>query len=187
MIIIEDTIISDEVVTKQFCCDLSKCKGCCCIEGDAGAPLEEAELSLLEQYFPEYKQFMDPEAQEMIEVTGFFDIDTTNDFTTPLIHTSACIYAYTDKDSILKCAIEKAYDQGLIPFKKPISCHLYPIRLTKLKEGTAVNYQQWFICKDAVTLGENLKLPVHEFLKEPLIRKFGQEWYEVLCQSAAHI
>lgn len=180
MIIIENTLVSDVIVEKKFCCDLEKCKGACCVEGDAGAPLEENEPPILEELYPYYKEYLTPEGIKAIKKHGFFVIDEDKEFLTPMVKRDKyCAYVYFDRD-IAKCAIEKAYNEGKIKFRKPISCHLYPIRIKEMKDIDAVNYHEWHICKAACELGEKKNISVIRFLEEPLKRKYGEEWYEAL-------
>ncbi|HNW99148.1 MAG TPA: DUF3109 family protein [Bacteroidales bacterium] len=180
MIIIENTLVSENIVDKKFVCDLSKCKGECCVAGDAGAPLEESELPILEELYPYYKEYLTPEGIKAIKKHGFFVVDDDKEFLTPMVSKEKyCAYVYYDGD-IAKCAIEKAFFEGKIKFRKPISCHLYPVRITQLRDVDAVNYHQWDICKCACELGEKKNVPVFRFLEEPLKRKYGEEWYRAL-------
>ncbi|MEG1497998.1 MAG: DUF3109 family protein [Bacteroidales bacterium] len=180
MIALEKTLLSDEIFTECFCCDLNKCKGCCCIEGDAGAPLEEEELPLLEKYFPIYKKYMSEAGLSALEKHGeLFDISLLDgSFLTPLIQGRDCVYLTKEENGIASCAIEKAYLAKEIDFRKPISCHLFPIRIQTYPQYDAVNYFHWSICKEARILGKRKKIPVFQFLKEPLLRKYGQAWYK---------
>jgi len=179
MIIIQNTIISEDVKEKQFACNLAVCKGICCVLGDAGAPLEEKEIALLEKYFPDYKINMPEDGIKTVETEGYYVLDNDNEYVTPLVAGKHCAYVYFEND-IAKCAIEKAYLEGKIPFKKPISCHLYPVRISKYDTIDAVNYHEWEVCKSACELGNKTNMPIYKFLKEPLIRKYGEKWYEVL-------
>lgn len=179
MLIVNNVLVSDELIENSFCCDLSHCQGACCIEGDIGAPLHPLEIGDLDEYYPVFKKYMTEEGVGKIEEDGFFDYDMDGHFVTPLLQDEACAYIYYE-DGIAKCAIEKAYDNGEIPFKKPISCHLYPIRVKELPDCDALNYHRWIVCKPACEKGEALKLPVYRFLKEPLIRKYGETWWEEL-------
>ncbi len=180
MILIEETVISEDVKEKQFVCNLEKCKGACCVEGDLGAPLEESELQVLIDLYDKIKPYLSEEGIKAIEEQGVFVVDEENDFSTPTIGDKECAYAIYDKEGILKCGIEQAYNDEVIDFKKPISCHLYPIRVTKYEEYHALNYDQWSICTDACELGEKLGVPVYKFLQEPLERAYGEEWYHKL-------
>lgn len=187
MIQIDDTIISTDILKKEFVCNLQKCKGICCVEGDSGAPLDEDELPVLEEIFPKIKSHLRPEGIKAIEEQGTYVKDFDGEWVTPLVDGNECAYVVFEKNGITKCGIEKAYEAGDIDFQKPISCHLYPIRLTKLKEFTAVNYDRWDICSDACSLGKELNVTVAEFLKKPLIKRFGEEWFEELMQAKEEI
>lgn len=180
MILIENTVISDDIAEKFFVCNLDKCKGACCVEGDLGAPLEEVELPILDEIYDVVKPYLSKEGIEAIEKQGKYILDEEGDYSTTTIDNRECAYAIYDERGILKCGIEQAYLDGKIDFKKPISCHLYPIRVTKYDEFHALNYDRWSICSPACELGEQLSVPVYKFLKEPLIRAFGEEWYEEL-------
>ncbi len=180
MIEVENVYLSDDVVKLHFCCDISKCNGMCCIEGDAGAPLEKEEVENLQENLEEIIPYMRQECVEIVKNAGVFDYDEDGELVTPLINNQDCAFVYYEK-AIAKCAIEKAWQDGKIAFRKPISCHLYPIRLSKLNSGvTAVNFHYWFICDDALSLGEKKGIPVYVFLKDALISKFGQAWYNKL-------
>ena len=180
MIVVENTLISELIAERKFVCDLSQCKGECCVAGDAGAPLEEAEALILEKHYPHYKEYLTEKGIKTIDKHGFFELDADNDFLTPLVREDKyCVYAFFDED-IAKCAIEKAFNEGRIDFRKPISCHLYPIRITSFKDVDALNYHHWDVCQPACEHGEKLNVPVYKFLKEPLQRKYGKEWYEEL-------
>ncbi len=172
------TIVSEDILEKEFVCNLSSCKGICCVEGEAGAPLDEDELSTLMDIYPKVKPFLRKEGIEAIEDQGLY-VYYEGEYETPLIDGRECAYAIFDNGFAL-CGIEKAYREGIIDWKKPISCHLYPIRIMEYSEFSAVNYHKWPICDDACTLGEELKVPVYKFTKESLIRKFGEDWYSEL-------
>jgi hypothetical protein len=182
MIIIENTLISELLTERNFVCDLTKCKGACCVDGDAGAPLTEEEAGLLEDLFPLYKEYMTPESIDTVEKNGFFYIDSDNDILTSLFEGRQCVYVYHE-DEIAKCAVEKAFNEGKINFRKPISCHLYPCRISVFKDVDAVNYHEWDVCKAARELGDKLNIPVYQFLKEALIRKYGTDWYQYLTEA----
>ncbi len=184
MIQIEDTIVSMDVVEEMFLCDLSVCKGICCVEGESGAPLEEEELPLLREVLPHVWDDLSPEAQKVIEKQGVAYLDEDNEFVTSIVDGKDCVFTCYDEDGICKCAIEKAYREGKVSFYKPISCHLYPIRVAKYREFRAVNYHRWSVCQAAVKLGKLNGLRAYQFLKEPLIRKFGEEWYKQLDEVA---
>jgi len=182
MIVFENTIISDDIVTEKFVCDLSQCKGACCIQGDTGAPLLEEELSVLDDIFEDIKAYLTEESITTIEQQGKYFIDVQGEYVTALIDGKQCAYVVTDDNGIAHCAIEKAFNDGVINFRKPISCYLYPIRVTKYNDYDAINYHQWDICKEARCLGKKLDVSVLHFLKEPIIQRFGKEMYEVLTQ-----
>jgi hypothetical protein len=180
MIIIDDTLISDEIYTESFVCDLSACSGGCCVHGDAGAPLEKSEIKILADIFSVVKPYMRAEGIQAVEQGGTHLEDAAGDLTTPLVNGQECAYVFFDEKIIAKCAIEKAWEEGKTDFKKPISCHLYPIRITKYSSYEALNYHRWPICNIARVKGKSLKVKIYQFLKEPLIRKYGAAWYEQL-------
>lgn len=174
------TIVSETIIEKDFVCNLSACKGACCIEGDAGAPLEEAEVKILKDLYPKVKPFLRQEGIEAIEQQGTSITTAFGDLETPLINGADCAYVTFDDKGTALCGIEEAYNQGDIDWKKPVSCHLYPIRVKDYSEFSAVNYDQWDICDDACTLGKELQTPIYKFVKQALIRKFGEDWYAEL-------
>lgn len=177
MIILDKTVLSDDIKERHFVCDLTKCKGACCIEGDLGAPLEKEELSMIEDSYEAVKPYLSKEGLAVIEKEGLYILDEEGDYSTTTIDNKECAFAIYDEKNILKCGIEQAYLDGKTKWKKPISCHLYPIRVTKYDHYDALNYDQWDICDAACKLGSNLKVPIYKFLKEPLIRKYGEQWY----------
>jgi len=181
MILLDKTLLSDDLRDIFFCCDLAKCKGDCCVEGDAGAPLEEEEISLLEDYIDVIKPYMMEEGVREVEQTGIFDYDSGGKFVTPLIKGKECVFVYFEA-GIARCAIENAFREKVIPFPKPVSCHLYPIRITKIASGDTMNYHKWPICNKALENGRKLKLPLYQFLEEALIRKYGRSWYNKLLK-----
>jgi len=183
MILIENAVISDDIKEKAFVCDLEKCKGACCVEGDLGAPLEESELKELEDSYKAVKPYLSQAGVEAIEKGGLYIKDFEGDFSTTTIGGKECAFAIYDNEGILKCGIEQAYLDGKTKFQKPISCHLYPIRITKYDHYEALNYDRWSICTAACTLGEKLGVPIYKFLKGPLIRKYGADWYQELCDD----
>ena len=187
MIQIDDTLVSLDVIERYFLCDLSKCKGECCVEGDSGAPLEDSELAKLQKVLPIIWDDLSPKAQEVINKQGVAYIDEEGDTVTSIVNGKDCVFTCYDADGTCKCAIEKAYREGKTDFYKPVSCHLYPIRVTQYRDFKAVNYHRWSVCKAAEILGKKEQLPVYKFLKEPLIRKFGQAWYKALELSLIHI
>lgn len=178
------TIVSDDVLEKEFVCNLTACKGQCCIDGDAGAPLDKDETAILEEIYPKIKSYLRAEGIDSIEQQGTWVVGEDGDFETPLVNNKECAYVIFDGDTAL-CGIEQAYNEGLIQWKKPISCHLYPIRIKEYSQFSAVNYNRWHICDDACVLGKELEVPVYKFLKEPLIRKYGEDWYTELENVAA--
>lgn len=182
MIIVGDTCVSDDIADKLFVCHIEKCKGACCVEGHLGAPLEEDELQILEEIYEKVEPYLTNEGKQVINEEGFYIIDHEGDYSTPTINGRECVYAIYNK-GVLQCGIEKAYLENKISYRKPISCHLYPIRITHYDQYDAINYDRWHICKDACTFGEKLGVPLYKFLKEPLIRKYGIEWYEELVRE----
>ena len=180
MLQIDDTIISLELLDEHFMCDLNACKGICCIEGDDGAPLEENEVKIIEELLPIIWDDLTEVSKEVIRKQGVSYIDGDGEPVTSIVNGAECVFTYTDQDGMCKCAIEKAFREGKTDFYKPISCHLYPVRLQKYDEFTAVNYHRWGVCNCARKLGGKLGVPVYQFLKEPLIRRFGHEWFEQL-------
>ncbi len=181
MILIDDILISDDVLNEQFLCNLKACKGACCVEGDLGAPLNDDELPIFQEIYEAVKPYLTLEGIAEIEQQGFYVQDEEGGgFATPLIDGAACVYIAYDADGTAKCGIEQAYLNGKINWKKPISCHLYPIRIEKMKYYTALNYDRWDICAAACEFGKKHQLPVYQFLKEPLIRRFGEDFYEKL-------
>ena len=183
MLQIDDTIISLDVIESQFICDLCKCKGQCCVDGESGAPLEKDENDKINEILPVIWDELSPEAKALIEVQGISYKDYDGELVTSIIKGEECVFTYFDEDGVCKCVIDKAYREGRITVPKPISCHLYPIRLQKYPNFTAVNYHKWSVCKPAVELGEREDVELYKFLKEPLIRKFGEKWYNELCDT----
>lgn len=180
------TIVSEAILENQFVCNLSACHGACCVDGDAGAPLLESELEILERIYPDVKPFLRPEGIAAIEAQGTFVVGTDGTLETPLIDERDCAYVIFDGKTAL-CGIEQAYNQGVIDWKKPVSCHLYPVRVKDFSEFAAVNYDEWDICDPACVLGAELKVPVYKFVKEALVRRFGQAWYDELEKVAAEL
>jgi hypothetical protein len=180
MLQIDDTIISFDIFEKRFVCDLQACKGLCCVEGDSGAPLNYNEIDKLSEILPVIWDDLSNEAKEVINNQGIFYFDQEGEPVTSIVNGRECVFTFTDKEGIWKCAIEKAYNEGKTDFQKPVSCHLYPIRIQKFNVFAAVNYHKWDVCNNACILGEKLKTPLYKFLKNPLIRRFGEDWYSQL-------
>ena len=181
MIAIDNVLLSDEIVEEQFVCDLDKCKGGCCVDGDCGAPLTEEETKIIAHIYPKIKSYLTPEYLPEIKRQGTHTIDDQYGYVTPTVNGGICVYGYTDERGIVKCGIEKAWKDGKINFRKPISCHLFPIRITQYPGYEAVNYEpRPTLCKPACKLGKQLKVPVYVFLKDSLIRKYGEEFYGTL-------
>ena len=183
MIQVEDKIISLDIFEKHFVCDLNACKGACCVEGDSGAPLLKEEEKILDEIYQKIRPYMRKEGIFEIENQGVAVYDSDGDLTTPLVNNHECAFA-TFENGITKCTIEKAYNDGVVDFKKPISCHLFPIRIKEYRDFDAVNYEEIKICKPACECGSKLEVPVYVFLKEPLIRKYGEDWYKELLEAA---
>ncbi len=183
MIQVEDKIISLDIFEKHFVCDLNACKGACCIEGDAGAPLSHEEEKILGKIYEKVKPYMREEGIIEVENQGVAVYDEEGDLTTPLVNNNECAFVIFE-NGITKCTIEKAYNDGIIDFKKPISCHLFPIRIKEYRDFDAVNYEEIKICKPACECGSKLEVPVYVFLKESLIRKYGEDWYKELLEAA---
>lgn len=184
MIQIEDIVVSSDILTEKFICNLEACQGECCIEGDAGAPVEKNEVAELEKVLPVVWDELSPEAQAVIKKQGVVYTDQDGDLVTSIVDNKNCVFTCYDEKGCCYCAIEKAYREGRCNFYKPISCHLYPIRIENYGPYTAVNYHRWDVCKAAVILGKMKGVPVYQFLKEPLIRKFGADWYQMLSDCA---
>jgi hypothetical protein len=186
---IQDKIISTQIFEKQFVCDLSACKGACCIEGNGGAPVTQEEVQIIEQNLTKILPYMRPEGIAAVTASGVVYQDGDFEPATTLVKGKECAFVYFDQTKTAKCAIEKAHREGTIDFIKPISCHLYPIRTKKFSEYTALNYEKWDICAPACACGEKLDVPVYKFLKEPLTRAFGPEFYkelEIVAKELKH-
>ncbi|MEH6764025.1 MAG: DUF3109 family protein [Aequorivita antarctica] len=181
------TIVSEDLITKDFVCNLNACKGACCIEGEAGAPVTEEEIEILKEIYPKVKPFLRPEGIAAIEKQGTHIKTDLDELETPLVEDKECAYVtFTDK-GIASCGIEDAFNAGATDFRKPISCHLYPVRIQEYSEFAAVNYHRWPICDDACTLGKELQVPVYKFVKTALIRRFGENWYDELEKVASEM
>lgn len=177
MLQIDDTLISFDLIEKHFLCDLSQCKGACCIEGDSGAPLEMSELSVLDRILPVVWDDLSPKAQEVIKRQGVAYIDAGGETVTSIVDGEDCVFTCYDEKGICSCAIEKAYHAGKIDFYKPVSCHLYPVRIKRYETFNAINLDRWSICKPAEILGKREGVRAYKFLKAPLVRRFGEDWY----------
>lgn len=185
MVEIGDTVVSFDLFEQQFCCDLGICRGQCCVEGDSGAPLEPDELAQLEEALPAVWDDLSPVARHVIDRQGVAYVDCQGDLVTSIVDGRECVFSYVDAaDGVCKCAFEKAFREGRSTFCKPVSCHLYPVRLTRYKDFTAVNYHRWNVCSCAEKKGHLLGLPVYKFLKTPLVRRFGEAWYAELEEAA---
>ncbi len=182
MIIVDDIFVTDDIKDVYFSCNLKACHGDCCVEGDAGAPLEEEEISILEDYLDEIKPYMTPQGIAIVEENGVFDYDIDGEYVTPLVNNRECAFVYFEK-GIALCAIEKAWTERKIKFQKPVSCHLYPVRLDKVGDKTAVNYHRWSICVPAIKYGHHTGTPLYRYLQTPLERKFGKTWYSKLVKT----
>lgn len=190
MIVIDNILVSDEIVGEQFVCDLTKCKGACCVDGDAGAPLNKDELDKINEVYDKVLPYLGKESKKELELQGRYVFDKEFGWVTPAINSRICVYGITDESGVVKCAIEQAYNDGKINWKKPISCHLFPVivKESKRNENIFVNYEpREDSCKAACTLGKKLKVPVYIFLKEALIRRFGPEFYEALEATAGQL
>ncbi|MEL6592587.1 MAG: DUF3109 family protein [Bacteroidota bacterium] len=178
-------LVSGEVIEEAFACDLMKCKGACCVEGDLGAPLEREELEIMDQIYEEVEPYMREEGKRVVQEQGKYVLDFTREYSTPLVEGRECAYVTFNEQGLALCAIEQAWADGKIDFQKPVSCHLYPIRITAYKDFDAINYDRWSICADACNKGEASGIRVFEFTKSALIRKYGQEFYDALVAIVA--
>ena len=188
MLQIGNTIVHLDIIFKCFACNLNKCYGICCVAGDSGAPLEKDEAKKIKKLIPKIFDELLPDAKKIVKEKGGSLIDFENDLTTTTLENNgACVFTQYDENKNAYCLIEKAYEKGLTDFRKPISCHLYPIRTKRYDSFDAVNYHEWQVCKDAVTLGNEKSVPVYVFLKDALICKYGKEWYDELCLAARSV
>lgn len=183
---IDDCLVSGEILTEYFSCDYGKCKGCCCIIGDSGAPLEECELEAIEKNYPVFSSEMRPEGRDAVSAKGFFEVDTDGDLVTPLVPGSEeCAYCHFDGEGNCFCSMERCWFRGETDFRKPVSCWLYPIRVSVLRSGMrALNLHRWEICRDAFEKGRKEKVRVYEFLRGPIERFFGEDFYSALSEAA---
>lgn len=186
MLIVQDCIISEDIADQCFCCDLAQCKGQCCVEGDCGAPLLEEEIPILERILPTVEPYMTEAGIEVVHRDGVSALDNAAEPCTPLVNNCECAYVAWGEDGTAFCAIEQAYRNGKIDWQKPISCHLYPLRIDEYGEFKSVNYHRWDVCRCAVVKGREYGVPLYKYLREPLIRRFGQEWYDELVEQCTH-
>lgn len=187
MIEIDGKIVSTDIITEKFLCDLSKCKGICCVEGNAGAPLEAEEARILAEEYANYKPYMTGEGVYEIGRQGFSVVDDDGDLVTPLVGDAECAYSYSE-NGVTLCAVEKAWAEGKTPFRKPISCHLYPIRVMTFGNGTfGLNYHRWAVCSAAKELGQKKGVPMFRMLKDPITRRFGEEFFEALEEAEKYL
>ena len=186
MLEIGKSVVSLDVITSNFTCDLNACKGACCVTGDSGAPLEPEEVTILEEIFSAIRCYLSPESVKTIEEFGTSVIDIEKETVTPLNDGKECAYVVFE-NSIAFCAIEKAYNDGVIKFRKPVSCHLYPIRIKKYSHSDAVNYDRWEICSPAIVKGNNLRTPVYQFTRDAIERKYGKDWFNQLVIAAKNL
>ncbi|MHC8948301.1 DUF3109 family protein [Sphingobacterium hungaricum] len=185
MIEVGNVLVHEDLIKNEFVCNLTKCKGICCVEGDSGAPLLASEKAILEEIYPKVKPYLTEKGIKAIEEQGTSVVDMDGDLTTTCVDVNQeCAYVIWE-NGITKCGIEKAYEEGAVDWKKPISCHLYPIRTTHYPEFDVLNYDRWHICGDACTFGKELGIPVYKFLKDPLIRTYGEKWFEDLENTIA--
>ena len=187
MVQIQDVVVSLDVFRGKFLCDLDACKGACCVEGDAGAPVTLDEILELEQILPEIWDDLCPEAREVIDSQGVAYADPEGEMVTSIVKGKDCVFTLRDSYGHCLCAIEKAYREGRCGFMKPISCRLYPLRVADFGDIRAVNYHRWEICKSAVLAGKKHDMPLYRFLKEPLIERFGQDWYDEMLTVATEL
>jgi hypothetical protein len=183
MLLIDDILVSEDLLKSHFICALNTCKGACCHEGDFGAPLTEEEKAILEKIYPQVKPYLDPSSIDRIEKTGMYTFyKEMNTWGTSLMENGACVFMCRNEEGVAYCGVEKAYHEGSTEFQKPVSCHLYPVRVISHEEQkfTAVNYDKWDICKAACSLGNQHKMPLYRFVKTALIRRFGESFYKQL-------
>lgn len=183
MLQIQDTLVTLDLAERFFCCDLDKCLGACCIEGDAGAPVTEAEVEEIKKALPAIESEMLPRAIEEVKENGVAYIDEEGDLVTTILDGRNCAFTCYAPGGVCLCALEKAYREGRTKWKKPASCSLYPLRITEYPTFTAINYHRWDICRDAEALGKAKGIRLYQFLKEPLTERFGSEWYAELCEA----
>ncbi len=187
MIEIDGKIVSTDLLTVPFLCDLKQCRGLCCVEGTGGAPLTDEEIDVLEREYDNYSRYMMPEGREIVEREGFMVVDEYGEYATPLIGGADCVFSFQE-DGVAYCAIERAYNNGECGFRKPVSCHLYPVRVKRFRNGTVgLNYNRWDICSSALECGKRLGVPMYRMLKDAIVRAFGQEFYDALTEAEAYL
>lgn len=184
MLLHDDVIVSFEVLKKEFVCNLSACKGACCVEGDFGAPLEKDEIPVIERDLDQIRPYLNDASKELLDTKGFHEYDAEGELATTCLPGGECVFVINE-NGMHKCGIEKAYEEGKTDFKKPISCHLYPIRISEVGDYKALNYHKWDICSAACSLGKSLEVPIYMFLQEPLERRFGKNWFAELEEIVA--
>lgn len=187
MLSVNNKLVSEDLLEENFVCDLTACKGACCVEGDTGAPLEDTELKILDEIYDSIKEFLLPEGQAVLQAKRYMWEEEDKRWKTPLIEENGPCAYINYENNVAVCGIEKAWLAGKTEFRKPVSCHLYPVRISKYKEYDAVNYERWSICKAACKNGNKLKVPVFRFVKDALIRKYGEEFFNVLETYYAHL
>lgn len=187
MILIDDVLVSRAVVEEEFVCNLSACKGACCVEGDEGARVTRDEIAIIEALYEKVKPYLTKEGIEKIEATGFFYEQENGNLSLETLNNKACVFLNYDDKGVALCGIQQAHADGVVDWPKPVSCHLYPIRIDQYKDFDAVNYYEWDICSAACELGKQLKVPVYKFLKEPLVRKYGEDFFEQLEAAAKQL
>jgi len=187
MLQIGKSVISLDVIQKEFCCDIEKCKGACCVDGDSGAPVTPEEAAIIEALYPDFADYLSEENKAEIKKQGFSVTDSDGDLVTPIVGNNECVFTFTDERGITKCAIERAYFDKKTSFRKPVSCHLFPIRITAYKRFDAVNYQQLDICQPGRICGKSVGSPLWKYLREPLIRQYGSSWYDELQYAAENL
>lgn len=186
MIAINNTLISEDLLKKKFVCDLNACKGACCVQGESGAPLEKEEIAELKAAYPHVKPYMIQDGIDAVEKQGVYVVDSEGDDTTTLVDGKQCAFSYFENNTA-KCAIEKAWQEKKVKFQKPISCHLYPVRVTQKESHDIVGYEKWNVCKPACKCGEKMDVPVYKFTKTALVRKYGKEWFKQLEAAAVYL
>ena len=184
MISIQNTLVSEDLIEKHFVCHLARCKGECFVAGEAGAPLEAEEAQYLKTHIADLEPFLEAQGRKAIAQQGAAIYGNDGSLETPLVEGKECAYTVFSETGVAKCGIEKAYNEGVLSLQKPISCHLYPVRVTAYSEFEAVNYHQWDICNTACQFGDALQIPIYQFVKKALIRKFGESWYAQLEKEA---